>query len=206
MNQQQIIADFRRRYEGTYVFVKFPNEKEDLFHVDSIEESESTVGIINVSSDEYGKLRLNYATDHSILFKYPPVGVFQHNDQAYMFRRIPAKQYARGLCSGNSEIKQVAHFINGSRNQINYPLVKSAFNRASYSLAMALQMLGTGKYRSVALHRNYALMLSPTAKEGLLLTYFDCPIAWVDHKGGLLAVLEETFANQIKQVLDNANH
>lgn len=204
MNQQQIIADFRRRYEGTYVFVEFPNSaKEELFRVDSIEDSDATVGILCLSSDDYGKIRLNFATDHRILFKYPPIGVFQNGNQAYLFRRLPARQYARGICAGNSEIVPVTGLIKRHPNGLNFQTVKNAFIGKTYTFREAVAMLESKKFMSVALADGFSLSLSPTAQEGYLMFYFDIPVAWVNLKGELSIVLEETYNDQIKMVIGN---
>lgn len=186
------------------MFVEFPNStKEELFRVDSIEDSDSTVGNICLSSDDYGKIRLNFATDHRILFKYPKIGVFQNGKQAYYFRRTPAKQYARGICAGNSDFSPVSNLFYIHRETLKFSTVKNAFGAKTYSFKEALQMLASKKYLSVALRENMALCLTPTKQECYILLYFDLPIASTNLKGELSLVLEETYGDLIKKVMND---
>jgi hypothetical protein len=202
VNQQQVLADFRRRYEGTFVFVEFPDsQKEALFKVDRIEESDSTVGIVCLSSNEYGKIRLNFATDHTIKFKYPPVGVFQNGNQAFFFRRLPAKQYSRGICQGNSDVFAVTNGLYRYPTTLNFTTVDNAFKAQTFGVKEALAMLKGGKHISVALRDGFALSLSLSTQKGLIMYYFDLPVAWLTEDGDISTIMEETYSDQIKQVL-----
>lgn len=201
MNQTQILNDFRRRYEGTYVFVEFPdNPKEELFHVDRIEESASTVGILCLSSNDYGKIRLNFATDHTLKFKYPPVGVFQHQKQAFYFRRVPAKQYARGICSGNSDVQAVTSQIVRFSDPMTFAMIDDAFKAQKYGITGAMYLLTKKGYKSVALEDNFAVSAPLTNSENFVLFYFDVPVAYLNAAGKVTMTLEETFREQIAQI------
>ena len=200
MNNNEVLTDFSRRYAQTYVFVVFPDSSEEsLFHVDAIDLNPDKLATMQMSSPDYGKIILNFGTSHTLKFKYPNVGVYQHGKDAVMFQRLPAKQYKHGICSGNSYFGPVWHRIMHGTNWIGHEIIMDAFVGKTFKFTEALKMLASKKYRSVALRNNFSLMLSTTSTEGLILLFWDMPVAFVNQQGEV-QVLENTFENAIKQV------
>lgn len=197
----------KRRYEHTYVFVEFPEDhkslsgKEALFYVDSINTDDSAVGTMCLSSIEYGKISLNLATEYTLKFKYPPVGVFQNGKEAYYFRRLPQRQYARGICSANSTISPVTSGLYATRATMNHESVQAAFNGVTHDLKFALQALEKG-FVSVALDDCFSLCVSMTAAPEHILFFWDIPVARVNKEGKLILTLEEAFSVQINKLLE----
>ncbi len=187
MTPAEILQDFRRRYEQSYVFVEFPEDnpsmcgKEGLFFVERITGNTSDTGVLHLTSDEYGKIKLNLATDHTIKFMYPPIGVFQNGKQAYYMRRLPNRQYKRGLCSENCRISPVTSRIYeaGRGDGMPFETVAAAFVAHSFSFAAAMDKLNYGECRSVAMHDNFSLVAAMTAANERLLMFWDCPVAKV---------------------------
>lgn len=210
MNQQEILRDFRRRYEGGYVWVIPPNsDEESLFLVDRITEDRKNIATIELSSPEYGKIILNYGTAHTLRFKYPPVGVFQNGPDAFIFRRVPQRQWVHALYSGNASVVPVFNTIVTARNgggrriqggQLLFDDVLAAFQGVQYTFRDAIMMLGTGKYRSVALRRNFSLCLSPNGP-GYILLFWETPVAHISTEGALILMLEKSFEPVIHQVM-----
>lgn len=209
MNINEIMNDFRRRWDQTYVWVESPESgEESLFHVDRITDDTTKVGTIELSSPEFGKILLNMGTAHTLKFKYPPVGVFQNGVDAYIFRRVPAKQYKHGIYNGNSTLSPVYNIMLGRGQdraqlrgeQLKFNDVLAAFRGERYPFADALKMLSSGKYRSVALQRNWSLCLSPITSDGLTLLYWETPVASLDREGNVLHVYENVFESVLPQV------
>jgi hypothetical protein len=210
MEINEIMQDFRRRWEGGFVWVEAPDSgEESLFHVDRITHDRTKVGTMELSSPEYGKILLNMGTAHTLKFKYPPVGVFQNGVDAFMFRRVPAKQYKHAIYYGNSSVCPVYNPMVGrpSRNDRGDPLkfddVLAAFRGERYTFEDALKMLSSGRYRSVALQRNWSLCLNPMGKEGYVLLYWETPVAMVSPQGIVLHIYEKQFEAVLQQVKES---
>jgi hypothetical protein len=191
----EIIQDFRRRWEGTYAWLWMDKLNEEvLVHIDRVEDSSDKVATIGVTNKKYGQLVLHLGSEeHELRFKYPPVGVFQHGDDVLLFRRRPARQYRRGICPDNSVIWSVARNVVGSRAGFDASEVQSAFDHHTYTEAQALKMLAAGTHRGVALRGNYSLLLSMDEGPDHMLWHWDVPVARVNTKGSITAVLEKSY-------------
>lgn len=202
MSPNDILAEFQRKYQNSYVFVQMPDSNEDhLFFMSEVRSSKTNIGTMTLESEEFGRIQLNLGTAHSIKFKFPKVGVFQHNKNAMIFTRNPQRQWRRGLCDQNCSIYQTTnHFSNANFNTLDYQLVSSAFKGQTYKYNIAIGMLASGKYRSVALDHGLSLMLSPNKEPGYLLLYWDQIIARVGFKGEVKVILEEVFTPQIREM------
>ncbi len=195
MTQDEIIADFKRRYEGTYVMVEFPDSaKEELFHVDAVS-SHGDMYQISMTSNNYGQLVINYGSKHKIKFKTPPVGAFQCGKVAYLYTRIPSKQYQRGLSNGNAFITTSFWKIYHNRNaQWNSVLVQAAFDAKTYPLQEALTMLIKEKYISVALRNNYTISQYNEVSGPFIVYYMDTPVGTCDASGRAVSIFEKSIS------------
>lgn len=207
MELNHVMQDFRTRYEKTYIWVAPPDSNEEsLFYVDQITDDRIKLGAMHLSSPEFGKIVLNMGTAHTLKFKYPPVGVFQSGHDAHIFRRRPLKQYKRGLCAGNSLFYPVHHplFRAGRPDReeaLPYQVVSDAFATNVSYYKDALQMLKSGKFRSVALKGNFSLMLSTSGTKEYTLFYWETPVATVNKDtGDVVFVYETAFTKIIEQV------
>lgn len=205
MSPEDILADFRKKYENTFVFVEMPDRpnEDNLFHLSSIKSGSNGNGVMRLSSDEFGQIQLNFATAHTIKFKFPEVGVFQMGHDAYMAVREPKRQWSRGLCNGNCTISNVANRIANrsvrSAEGLSFTMVAAAFAKISYSYRDAIGMLKGGKYRSVALKDGFSVALSVTPSYEFLLLHWNRPVAGITKDE--LVVLEAAFSVPIKKVL-----
>ncbi len=200
--QSEILSDFKRRYENTYVFVVPPNSSEEsIFFIDKITEDREKVAKLELNSPDFGKIRLNYGTSYTFKFKYPPIGVFQHDQDAYIFMRCPQKQYKHGLCQGNGVVYPVyRQLITGPHTEMSFEVVISSFEHRCYTFKDAYLMLQSGKYRSVALRNNFSMLLSVSIKKQFLLLHWDTPIAVVGIEPESIVVLETAYENIITQI------
>lgn len=204
MTPAQILEDFRRRYEGTFVFVQEPeSDKENLFQIYSVAPDTERLGRLDLVSEELGRIYLNFGSAHTLKFKPVPVGVFQFGNEAYYCRRHPARQYRRGICRDNTTIKPVVNMVYEEYgNTINHSSVKAAFEGKKYTYKEAFTMCGTGKYRSVAIHGDFALSLSLAQSNDYILFYFDWPIARISPEGKLTLIMEEAYRGHITKLME----
>ncbi len=204
MSPEDIINEFRAKYEKTYVFVKTPDtEEENLFHLDRVTPDTTTTGILHLSSEEYGKIQLNFGTAHGIKFRMPQVGVFQHGKDAYLFNRTPRRQWKRGLCSSNASIFATMNLAAGMARggEFDFMTVAAAFKAQQYGWPQALKMIQSGKYRSVAIDRYMSIGLSPVTDCPYLLLYWQQPVAKLKADGSVLVILEPSFEASIKELI-----
>lgn len=203
MTPDDILTDFRRKYEGTFVFVTMPDSDEDnLFYMEKIISSKTCTGVMALKSEEFGKILLNLGTAHTIKFKFPRVGMFQHGSHSMLFLRSARRQYQRGLSGGNCSIVNVISRICPTlHEELSFELVQAAFKGSTYQAAEAVKMLQSGKYHSVALSNNFSLVLSPTKEKDYLMMHWQSPIARVSAELQVTHIIEPVYASQIKQVL-----
>lgn len=199
MTNEEIIQDFRRRWEGTFAWLfmdKFGEET--MIHIDRVEDHNDKVATITVTSEKYGQFVLNLGSEeHELRFKYPPVGVFQCDDDVYMFRRRPARQYRRGICTDNSILWNVTRHVVGNRARFNAKEVLAAFTHQTFSEKLALGMLETKKARGVALANNYSLTLSLDENPDHVLWHWDVPVARLDKSGKITYVMEKAYQGSL---------
>ena len=162
MTPNEILRDFRTKYQHTYVWLKAPeNGKQTLCFIDAVVENRDRQAVIQLSSLEYGKLVLNFASNHEMRFRFPNSGSFQHGkDSLVILRRPPHRQYQRGLCAANHALSCCTEVFTSDTHlgvQFSLDTINSAFQQVKYRGAEAMAMLKTGLYRSVALGGRFSL-------------------------------------------------
>ncbi len=121
----QNVNDIDRYYRDTYV--KFKEYGERLFYIQSVSPSMVT------GTDEdgtYFEVHLRSSNPYQMDYILPHKAVFQYKDNVYLLQRIPAKQYRRGLCSGNTQIIRVT---DGEKIPMIAPILKAFVNKQNYS-------------------------------------------------------------------------
>lgn len=203
MNQQAILTDFIRRYDQSFIHTVAPGStEENLFFVQRITLDAKSLATFDLVSPEYGRILLNYGTAHTLKFKYPPVGVFQRGKDAYIFRRLPQRQWKVGLCQHNCSCTMVLSGLVATHNdgQLSFEQVVDAYASEKYTYRDALRMLKSGRYRSVALHNNFTLSLSVSGVDQHMLLYWETPVAMINIESGDVTMLENAFESVIGQV------
>jgi len=197
MTNDQIIADFRRRYAGTFVWLDIHAEqKEVLAKVVNIESHPVKLGVIYVDTREYGSLSLNMGSEgHAIKFRYPNTGVFQYKENACLFHRRPLRQYRRGICPDNCAIIDTTRRVGGNVRIIDFSTVASAFQHKTYSVPAALALLKRGEARSVALEDNLSISLPVQLKSSeYLVFHYTSPVAKCNDSGKITQLLEKVYS------------
>lgn len=206
MNASEIIAEFRKKYEGCYMHVQMPDSNEDnLFLLTAVvHERGTSTGVLKLESEEFGKIQLNMGTAHTLKFKFPKVGVFQYGTDAYLFYRCPRRQWRRGLCNENAKIFPVWTGIRGGSRGLggfDFATIEAAFKGMFYTYKEAIKMLQGGKYRSVALANSFSVVLSTIQEYPYIMLYRTLPVARLDEQGSILSMIEPSFDLQIKQIV-----
>lgn len=203
MTLDDIVNDMARRYGNTYVFVQEPNSLErNLFLVELIETQENRAGVIHLFSDEVGRIKINVGSAHTLLFVPPPVGVYQSGIDACFCRRLPQRQYRRGICPDNTVIGPVTQSIDPHVvRRFEFALIRDMFEKKTFSFRESIGMLSSEKFRSVALKGGYAVSASMGAQNNPVLFFFDIPIAKLTPEGKLAEVLEAVYSPQINQII-----
>lgn len=202
MNTAEIIQDFRRRYEGTFCWLEMEElTKETLVRVTRVEDSASKGGVLHLDSSDFGTLTVNIASEgYALRFKYPPVGVFQHDADALQFTRRPQRQYARGICTGNSVLRNVTANFVGNRARFTASEVRSAFEHKTFSVADALFELSRGRVRSIALDNNFSISLSVTLDPDYIVYHWIYPVARLNKHGKITRIYSEIYKKSLQEL------
>ena len=186
MSPAEIVNDFRRKYEGTFCWLEVEKAtQEALVRVVRVEDHPQKGGTIQLESSKYGNLTLNLASDgYALKFKHPPVGVFQYKQFAFYFMRRPQRQWQRGLCPGNSLLRNVEHNISGNFARFSADEIQAAFDHKVFDPKEALWMLNKQQACSVALPNDFAVSLSFRLREEFVLFHWRHPVALLDKSTG----------------------
>lgn len=179
MNINEIMRDFRTKYQGTFVFAKNPETcTEVLCKLEEISEDADRNAVLSLMSREHGRLVLNMASSHSLLFKFPKVGTFQMGKDSFLvMRQPPHRTYTRGFYSNNHTMNNcMAGVIPGlAKARWALETVQAAFDGKKMSATEAANVLHKGKARSVALKDRWSLAqpFSEGAKQLVLMHGLD---------------------------------
>lgn len=199
MELPQIIEDFRRRYGGTYVRVKFPNTNElGVFYVSRVDYSADFGGQLTLDSRKCGTIRLNLGTDHGINFAWPKVGVYQFGPRAVFFLRVPARQWARGICTSNAYVGTYA-LLNSGDVSLDIDTVEAAYEHQTYSYSEAIEKLKSKAFQSVAMPNNFSVSLDCRANDKYLLWHWRNVVASVSKQtpGEVAEMFEPIYTKEV---------
>lgn len=202
MTNEEALADFRRRYEHTYVWLRMEDKDvETLVHVDRVANDENKIGVLHLTSEKFGSLTINLgSSEHCLQFRYPPVGVFQHGADALVFFRRPARQYRRGICSDNSSLFNVTRQVTGRGTDWSAGEIQSAYDHKVMTLPEGIKALKHPAMRSVALPRNFAITKSmiKSVSDHILFHWMN-PVAYLDPEtGAVKSMIEEKMGTLVK--------
>lgn len=151
-------GDFRQRYQGTYGYFRQADNK-TLVRLDKVnfETNNKTVEFV----DEHGLTYTLHADSHdeTVGFDFLPPKISYHNGEnnAWLLRRIPARQYQRGICDRNTSIRTVDGII----FSVDFAILKKLFNnKYSPKETFAATTHSTKTEQSFALSSQFAVSLS----------------------------------------------
>lgn len=131
--------DFRQRYLGTYGFFRRGENKPLLTKINAIDRAVTFVDRDGISYS------LNPDTDSDIGFEFIPPKAAWHNtnEGAYLVKRIPARQWLRGVHTKNTQI-MTPH---GSRAAVDFPILEQIYGK-TVARPAALKQFQEGKGRT----------------------------------------------------------
>jgi len=181
--------DVSKYYEGTYI--KLPEYGDMLFFVQRVRESMIT-GINE--DDTVFEIHLNEKAPFHLDYILPHRAVFQFGQDAVSLRRVPARQYRRGLHSDNTKIVSVT---NGEGYPLSFDLLKAFVNKQKYVLlSEALEDRGT--FRSVALTSRMSYV-----RAGRELRIDNTTVAVISKAERIIKMTRPIFSKEIKQYLQD---
>jgi len=205
MSNEEIIADFRRRYEGT--FVQLCAEQKGIKVIGKMKKirpDAERLATLEIETTEFGTLQMNMGSEeYQIKFAFPPAGVFQYRTDAFIFERRAEKQYQRGLSSSNSQLRSVTAPVIGNIAVFTVETVKAAFEHKQFPLHAAMAAFKAGTARSVALNNNFAISL-PFSGTSHCLWHRQMLVGTVDGNGRLSKMFEPAFEKAVME-LTNGN-
>ena len=205
MNNEEIVQDFRRRYEGTFVMVCAEQRGiKVLGKMQRVRPDEERFATLEVATRELGTIQMNMGSEeYQIKFEFPQPGVFQCGDQAVGFIRRAEKQYQRGLSAGNSRMLTATASIVGNSINLDMVSVQAAFDHKTYPLGAALAMFKLSHAKSVALRDNYSITLPfrPNSNQHFIFHNYSL-VAACDDKGKLTRLYQPLYEKAITELLN----
>lgn len=184
--------DISRYYKNTYV--KFREFGDKLFYIKGV--NNKVVTGVDEDDVEF-ELFLNSDYPYEVDYVLPKKSCFQHKNHAYILRRVPAKQYQRGISSTNTQM----FFVRKNtivETSFDFDVLKSYVNKKAFpSLNQALTKVG--KNISVALSPRFLFV--PHTR----LIYVDIKaIAEVDHTTKTIEVYQKVFLPEVQTLANNS--
>lgn len=201
MNLNVIYEDFERKYSGAFVQVYFKDKNiKDVFRITGVSRGENNFPTLELKSDKYGTVLLNYNTNAQIIFNVPKPSYCQIDNEAYYISKSAQRQWKRGLHPNNVSIIPGSHLTNtGGLNvslNLNYKTARAAFNPKYLTVAEALDLLKKDKdANSCALSRNIAISKSNT-KDKYHILYRYATVGTMDANTG--QITSKLFAKEIR--------
>lgn len=139
--------DIRRYFRGT--FVKFQEFGDVLFYINDV--LGDAVHGVDENDDDF-ILHLHDDRPYQVDFVLPHKAVYQHGRNVALVQRYPARQYRRGICEDNINIRNL---IGGEALAVNFANLKVFVNKPNYrSLKEAIS--GRNNLFSVAVTPRFA--------------------------------------------------
>jgi hypothetical protein len=205
MNNDEIIADFRRRYEGTFVQVCAEQKNiKVLGKMMRVRADAEKFATLEIATREFGTIAMNMGSEeYQVKFEFPPSGVFQFAGMAIAVRRKAEKQYARGLCAGNCALVPTTANITGGAVSFGLNEVQAAYDHKTHTLGQAYTMFKLGQAKSVALRDNFSIALPMSAeKKHYYLFHNYALVGALDEEGKLVRVMEPVYEKAIAELLN----
>ena len=207
LDRRQLHADFRQRYEHTYIRVKFPNAQQKMvFYVDAIQIADK-LPILTLNNEDVGAIKLNYDTEADLFFDSPPSGYFFHDDKvALYFSRVCQRQWKRGISSGNTRIgSPYGNYFRLPCAQLQESSLASAFKGIVHHFSEALALLTAQKALSVPISSHLAVGLNVTDSTTFILWFGYIPIGEVMSGGSVIRLHERHFEQEVIDYCNRAN-
>jgi hypothetical protein len=104
------VNDIRRYYQGSYV--KFRDLGDVICHIENVGintvEGERVICVTGTTStNDLFTIPLWHDQPYEVEYVLPKKGFFLYKDKLHQLRRVPARQYSRGICMDNTSIVRI---------------------------------------------------------------------------------------------------
>ena len=174
MIRHESIEDFRKRYKDAFVFLNFNNKK--LL----VQYSYDKEGSFVYDSPVYGEIQIDQDTAMcETSFSFPTAGLYNIDEGAFMFTRIPARQWKRAPHKDNCQITSVLQGLFHRKPRL---LTCNTLEQVYYTkYPKSLEAAINEDKLTVALNLKFAISASNTKqKDQKILWYKQTPVAYVD--------------------------
>tara|TARA_R110000868_G_scaffold37403_3_gene132371 strand:- start:1857 stop:2456 length:600 start_codon:yes stop_codon:yes gene_type:complete len=184
-------VDIRKYFESTYI--KINGFGDTLFYVRRVRED-----IITGIDENNTEFELDLWEDSPFTIDYilPHRAVFQYGNTALLLRRVPARQYFRGIHPENTKLTSVD---TGEEYPINFETLKAFVNKQQY-VTLDEAIVNKPKKKAHALSPRFSYI---TAGQSINLD--NTNIAHINLKEKLLFIKHPIFTQEIVSYLKQTN-
>ena len=152
------VNDIRRYYQGSYV--KFRDLGDVICHIQGIEireiEGERVHCVVGTTSTrDLFTIPLWYDQPYEVEYVLPKKGFFIYKERLHQLRRIPARQYSRGVCCDNTSIVRIERNGTHSNADISAEILQAYVNKSDIKFPSSLDLKKT---MPILLSRRIALL------------------------------------------------
>jgi hypothetical protein len=178
--------DFVQRFVGTYGWYSKANGNEILVRVDEIYN-----GKLNFVDSSGFKYVAN--PDAGNVFSFIPLekGLHNYNDDVIFCRRVPQRQWKRGICSGNTRVDSL---VSNDQIDLTFDLMETVFNPVEKSRNLS---------KFISSHSGNAALSSSFAVANKKLFVYNICIGNLD--GDTFKLTDRLFAQEVQDTLRNLN-
>jgi hypothetical protein len=162
----QDAANFRQRYINTFGFFRQDGMKKLLVKINRID---NTVGFVDKDGIGY-TLNADSANDVGFEFLPPDAGWSNTDKGAWLVRRVPARQWSRGICPANTRI----YTPGGLNTAVDFDILSKIYEKSTPIPAALKRFNGPQKRDDtgfLALSPQLALGGRGTGKTSMLYLY-----------------------------------
>lgn len=192
------IDEMKKKYENTYLILQKANGEEAVVLYKGFD------GKYHQFRDEMDVLlKFTHETDAKIICKFPERCMFNSEQMALEFLRLPTRQYRRGICKENIRIySPVRNLWNGDSHAWTMKtLIHALYPKYPSCCEEAIKELVGQNVVSIALNEHFFLSQSVTSRKEQFMLFFSNKVIGYFEKDTF--VIKHPLFKQ--EVLDNIN-
>lgn len=178
------LNEFSKKYRDTFLRI---GEKKIVAYCANVEDK------IYFTNSKFGEIILNQYTETTLDASFPEPGCFNMDNQAFVFKRVPARQWKKAPCKSNCNIYDPFHHIKANGislgnyyRVLNEDILIHAFKQRNIlSIKKALFILKKEEKRSIALTNDFILstniLNNNYNKEKYILFFESFPIGFLEN-------------------------
>jgi len=197
-NKDMAIDEMRKKYENTHLILINPDESETIVIYKGYSEG------FHYFKDELNvDIKLRHETKTRLVCAFPERRLFNMENQALEFIRLPLRQYRRGICKDNVRIYSPLRAL---YSKDGHPWTIKHLKQALYpqypqNVSEALDKLAKREVLSIALNEKFMLSLSFTNKPDHIYVWY-CNVCIGYFYKNTFTIEHKLF---VQEVLDNVS-